>query len=28
MGRGAVMFEGTPAQLRDSAKIRQEWLAV
>ena len=28
MGRGAVVFEGTPAQLRDNAKIRQEWLAV
>jgi branched-chain amino acid transport system ATP-binding protein len=28
MGRGAVVFEGTPAQLRENAKVRSEWLAV
>ena len=28
MGRGAVVFEGTPAQLRDNAAVRKEWLAV
>jgi len=28
MGRGAVVYEGTPVQLRDNATIRQEWLAV
>jgi branched-chain amino acid transport system ATP-binding protein len=28
MGHGAVVFEGTAAQLRESAAIRKEWLAV
>ena len=28
MGRGAVVFEGTPAQLRENAAVRKEWLAV
>jgi len=28
MGRGAVVFEGTPAALRDNAAVRNEWLAV
>lgn len=28
MGHGAVVFEGTPAQLRQNARVRQEWLAV
>jgi len=28
MGRGAVVFEGTPAQLRGNAAVRKEWLAV
>ena len=28
MGRGAVVFEGTAAQLRANANVRQEWLAV
>jgi branched-chain amino acid transport system ATP-binding protein len=28
MGRGAVVFEGTPAALRDNAAVRREWLAV
>jgi branched-chain amino acid transport system ATP-binding protein len=28
MGRGAVVFEGTPAQLLDNAAVKKEWLAV
>ncbi len=28
MGRGTIVFEGTPAQLRDNAAIRKEWLEV
>jgi branched-chain amino acid transport system ATP-binding protein len=28
MGHGAIVFEGTPAQLRESAAIRKEWLEV
>ncbi len=28
MGHGAVVFEGTPAQLRQNAAVRKEWLAV
>ena len=28
MGRGAVVFEGTPATLRANAPVRNEWLAV
>jgi branched-chain amino acid transport system ATP-binding protein len=28
MGRGAVVFEGTPAQLRANEAVRKEWLAV
>jgi branched-chain amino acid transport system ATP-binding protein len=28
MGHGAVVFEGTPAQLRASRQVREEWLAV
>ncbi len=28
MGRGSIVFEGTPAQLRDNAGIRKEWLEV
>ncbi len=28
MGRGSIVFEGTPAQLRDNAAIRKEWLEV
>jgi branched-chain amino acid transport system ATP-binding protein len=28
MGRGTVVFEGTPAQLRANQRVREEWLAV
>ncbi len=28
MGRGTIVFEGTPQQLRDSPAIRKEWLEV
>jgi branched-chain amino acid transport system ATP-binding protein len=28
MGHGAVVFEGTPEQLRGNEKMREEWLAV
>ena len=28
MGRGAIVFEGTPAQLRENAIVRKEWLEV
>jgi branched-chain amino acid transport system ATP-binding protein len=28
MGRGRVVFEGTPAELRDNEAIRREWLQV
>ncbi|MES2263493.1 MAG: ABC transporter ATP-binding protein [Pseudomonadota bacterium] len=28
MGHGAMVFEGTPAQLRDNAAVRKEWLEV
>ena len=28
MGRGAVVFEGDPANLRADERVRQEWLAV
>ena len=28
MGRGSIVFEGTPAELRDNAAIRKEWLEV
>ena len=28
MGHGAVVFEGTPAQLRENEQVRREWLAV
>ncbi len=28
MGRGAVVFEGTPQDLRSNASIREEWLEV
>ncbi|MEO8133914.1 MAG: ABC transporter ATP-binding protein [Betaproteobacteria bacterium] len=28
MGHGVVVFEGTPAQLRENEQVRQEWLAV
>ncbi len=28
MGHGSIVFEGTPAQLREDAAIRQEWLEV
>jgi branched-chain amino acid transport system ATP-binding protein len=28
MGRGRVVFEGTPADLRANAAVRDEWLAV
>ena len=27
MGHGAVVFEGTPEQLRANEKVREEWLA-
>ncbi len=28
MGHGEIVFEGTPAELRDNAAIRREWLEV
>ena len=28
MGHGAIVFEGTPAQLREDAGVRKEWLEV
>lgn len=28
MGHGSIVFEGTPAQLRENAYIRKEWLEV
>ncbi len=28
MGRGSIVFEGTPAQLQESPAIRKEWLEV
>lgn len=28
MGRGAIVFEGTPAELREDAIVRKEWLEV
>ena len=28
MGHGAIVFEGTPAQLRSNAVVRKEWLEV
>ena len=28
MGRGRVVFEGSPAQLRADARVRREWLEV
>jgi len=28
MGHGHMVFEGTPADLRDRADIREEWLEV
>ena len=28
MGHGQIVFEGTPAELRADAGIRQEWLEV
>lgn len=28
MGHGAIVFEGTPGQLRDNAGVRKEWLEV
>ena len=28
MGHGAIVFEGTPAQLRQDAALRKEWLEV
>ncbi len=28
MGRGAIMFEGTPGQLQENAIVRKEWLEV
>jgi len=28
MGRGIIVFEGTPAQLRENAIVRKEWLEV
>jgi branched-chain amino acid transport system ATP-binding protein len=28
MGRGAIVFEGTPGQLRGDAAVRKEWLEV
>ena len=28
MGRGTIVFEGTPAQLRENALVRKEWLEV
>jgi branched-chain amino acid transport system ATP-binding protein len=28
MGHGAIVFEGTPADLRANAEVRKEWLEV
>ena len=28
MGRGSIVFEGTPAELRENAIVRKEWLEV
>lgn len=28
MGHGAIVFEGSPAQLKDNAAVRKEWLEV
>jgi branched-chain amino acid transport system ATP-binding protein len=28
MGHGAIVYEGTPQQLKDNADIRREWLEV
>jgi branched-chain amino acid transport system ATP-binding protein len=28
MGHGSIVFDGTPAELRDNAAVRQEWLEV
>ena len=28
MGHGQIVFEGTPAELKADAKVRQEWLEV
>jgi branched-chain amino acid transport system ATP-binding protein len=28
MGHGAIVFEGTPANLRENAEVRKEWLEV
>jgi branched-chain amino acid transport system ATP-binding protein len=28
MGHGAIVFEGTPEQLRADANVRKEWLEV
>lgn len=28
MGRGAIVFEGTPAELKENAIVRKEWLEV
>jgi branched-chain amino acid transport system ATP-binding protein len=28
MGHGRIVFSGTPAELRDNASIRKEWLEV
>ena len=28
MGHGAIVFEGTPADLRANAQVRKEWLEV
>jgi branched-chain amino acid transport system ATP-binding protein len=28
MGHGRIVFEGTPAELRENTAIRKEWLEV
>jgi branched-chain amino acid transport system ATP-binding protein len=28
MGHGSIVFDGTPAELRENAAVRQEWLEV
>jgi branched-chain amino acid transport system ATP-binding protein len=28
MGHGCIVFEGTPAELRDNEAVRKEWLEV
>jgi branched-chain amino acid transport system ATP-binding protein len=28
MGHGQIVFDGTPAELRNNEKIRKEWLEV